>query len=127
MPQESFILRAEHEEAFARAGLQRFEQKAARLLRERYYEQTVQIENTELREAANCWVSFARRFGLLTERQMFVVCEAGLNLKTLGIDICIDSYCCSILGSSAPPEERAEKLRTSIAMREKSINLEPRA
>ena len=120
MPKDFFILRPEHEEAFGEAALMRFKKKVVRLLRERHPEVVESIQNSQLSDLVDNWVSFARSYGLVTERQMFSFCESALYMNNSGRNVQEDEHCMKLLKAAIEPDDRASGLRAYCVPRKTS-------
>lgn len=86
-----FILRQEHEDAFGKAGLERFAKKAVRMLRQDYGVRAADYDDAALRKVVDECMTLCRDNGLKTERQMYNVIVGGFLRLCGGITTDVES------------------------------------
>ena len=111
-----FILRPEHEAAFSKAGLDRFTKRVQRWLRRDASADVAKLEaHTSLHEAIVFWIDISRRTGLLTEKQMYLFCQASLRLATEGCHLFEEESFKSIIADhDSTAEDRAQRIYWSV-------------
>jgi hypothetical protein len=117
MPQELFILRKEHEEAFACAGLERFIRRLHAILKKKTLASAFGTDNQTPLGAIRAVVVRARDWGLKTERQMSEFAEAEAIFRIAGSSIDDCGQCQEVLKSkNLEPAEKSQRL-LSVARR----------
>lgn len=112
MPQDLFILRKEHEDAFGQAGLRRFQRRAVLLLLKRHPEANTRLMSTTLRAKVDSWLLVARKHGLLSEIALFGFYEAGLFLLLRDVAIEEDKTTLELLARrDLDAEARADRAK----------------
>lgn len=101
-----FVLRREHEEAFRVAGLERFAKKAVRMIKNDF--ELPAEGSCDLLVQVREWMTFARAFGLRTEREMYHVFKGAFVLSRNQVDITRVSDVLVVISQiSRPSLERA--------------------
>jgi len=112
-----FVLRREHEDAFGRAGLARFAKKSVRMLMRDFGELT-EGDEADLLQFVERSISFARQYGLRTERQMHALCEAAVLMKRHRYDLTADPTVIEILCLDQEADTRSHLIREHVAVLE---------
>ncbi|MCC7373199.1 MAG: hypothetical protein IT581_00985 [Verrucomicrobiales bacterium] len=110
MPNELFLLRLEHEDAFYKAGVDRFKRRARVMLRRRYPNELKNVSDSEVLLWIDKWTEQVRPHHLLTEEQMFSYYEAGIILRRHGIDILHSEQVRKVLNSDLPPNQKSQHI-----------------
>ena len=114
MPNDFFVLRKEHDDAFAAAGVARFEKRCIKWLLRDFPMHEALIASDEFSSLLDLWIQEVRHFGIRTEKQMYTFSVSALRLLLTANDIFSNREIANILRSGSQPAQKIVQIEEAV-------------